>query len=389
MGLPAFIKQILERQLDMLPNVDGRAYTRTLRVSPNGSGHNGLSWRDAYQTLPDALDAASTNANELTKILLPPGTYDINLPGDPTWAANICIQGSHRNWPIIVNRHTAATSVINLTGGSSISDVTISCGTDSLNGLSMTGAGARLRRVYLECENVTGAQTALEFGDVEYVIMEDVMVHGVVGFTQGMLLTGCHLSNFKDFELYSCLIGLQITGAGADDNHFKNVLLDSCALGMDLDAGNRQHFHNIDFFNCTRNVDDEVGDHDWVEIHGQFGISILPDTILAGTPVATAAGADAWGADTELLAAAGRDNPFRIVGLHHEPSAAGWFQLRLSHDNGATFFDVLQFDATKREGVAAPSGTEHIFNADTRISGSARSDSGNDTIGVWIEIQEI
>lgn len=387
MSLPQEIKEIFQRQIDMLPDVDGRSYTRSLRVSPNGSGRDGQSWEGAYATLTAALDAASTNPNEYTKILLPGGTFDINLPGDPTWGANVCIQGSHRNWPKIVNTHAAATSVLNLTGDSCLSDVTIDCGTGDINGLKLTGDGARIRRLYVECENATGAQTALELTG-EYARGEDVMVHGVVGFTRGLLLNGCHLSNFEKFGIHECLTGIQWLNA-ADHNHFDHIDVENCALGMDIDSGSEQDFENIDFHGNTRNVDDEVGDHNWAEIHGAFDIAILPDTVLAGTVVSTDAAADTWGLDTELLAAGGRDNPFRIVGVHMAPSAAGTFQVRFSDDGGTTFYDVLQTTLAKREATAAPSGTEHIFNAGTRISASSRSDTGNDDVDIWIEIQEI
>jgi len=72
-----------------------------------------------------------------------------------------------------------------------------------------------------------------------------------------------------------------------------------------------------------------------------------------------------------------------------EPSTSEWYQLRFSADSGATFYDIIQFDGTKREGIAAPSGTEHIFNAGTRISASARDVSGGDNVKVWIEVQAI
>ena len=54
-----------------------------------------------------------------------------------------------------------------------------------------------------------------------------------------------------------------------------------------------------------------------------------------------------------------------------------------------TFYDVIMFLGNARESVAAPSGTEHIFNAGTRISCSAKSVTGGDNVDIWVEIQEI
>ncbi len=98
-----------------------------------------------------------------------------------------------------------------------------------------------------------------------------------------------------------------------------------------------------------------------------------------------------YGADTELASAASRDNPFRIVGVTFEPDAAPaeFYMVRFTDDSGSTFYDILMFQGDKREGIAAPAGTEHIFNKGTRISCSAKSASGGNNTQVWIEIQEI
>ncbi|GAG24385.1 unnamed protein product, partial [marine sediment metagenome] len=52
--------KVIERQEDMLGNVESRAYTATFHVSPDGAGTDGLSWRTAFTTVNGALDAAST-----------------------------------------------------------------------------------------------------------------------------------------------------------------------------------------------------------------------------------------------------------------------------------------------------------------------------------------
>ncbi len=370
-----------------------RAVTAVLYVSPNGNGTDGSTWAKAFTTIQAALDAASTDADALTLILIGPHTteYDIDTTGDPSWAKNVELKGSHRNWAKVVNTHGSATAVLKFTGRVSLQDLTIDCGATDNNGVIITGAsanGARLRRVYFECEDVTGAQTALELSSgIKYPLLEDVMVHGVVAHTTGLLLDNCALGHYLRVDLHDCAIGLQITNAASDFNEFHNTKVQSCTLGMDLDAGNGHLFDHVDFQGCTRNVDDEVGDHLWVDIHGALDIAILPDN-LTGIQVNTGAGGT-YGSDTELLSAVSRDNPFRIVGTHMEPSTSEWYQLRLSDDSGSTFFDILQFDATKREGVAAPSGTEHIFNKGTRISASVRDVSGGDNVKVWVEVQEI
>ena len=158
-----------------------------------------------------------------------------------------------------------------------------------------------------------------------------------------------------------------------------------------LDAGNIQHFHDIDFAGCTRDIDDEVGDHQYLRVYDNFEIAIYPDN-FTGTTVSTSALADTWGADTELISSATMDNPFRIAAVQAEGSANEKFRIRFSSNSGATHFDDVQIEgeinAVKREVQAAPPGTEFIFNKGTRISASAKSESGSNSVVIWTEIQE-
>ncbi len=377
--------KLIERQENMLGNAGlGRAYTETLHVSPDGTGADGLSWRTAYQTLNVALDVCSVDANALTLILVSPGTYDINLPGQPTWMANVVIQGSHRNFVNITNTHVTASCVLRLEGLAAVNDVRIThIAAD--NGLLLMGDGARCDRCLFIGTALTGAGVSLWI-DGEGSKVRDCDFVGNTTNTIALNILG-NLGEYENISVNKCNTGIWIHDAAAGDNIFHKLDIHDCTIGIDIDSGNGQHFQDVSLLGNTRNIDDEVGDSEWIAVHGRFDIDILPDN-FNGITVNTGA-ANTYGGDTELLSAVSRDNPFRIVGTHLEPSTSEWYRLRLSDDSGATFFDVLQFDATKREGVAAPSGTEHIFNAGTRISGSAKDVSGGDNVKVWLEVQEI
>ena len=382
---------IRTRQVDDVgPQSLGRAIKATLRVSPDGDGADGLTWATAYQTPQAAFDAASTDANDCTLVLIAPATYDIDRTGNPSWSANLEIRGSHRGWGLIQNGHGTATAVMRFTGRVSLTDITINPGATAIDGVIITSDSPRLRRVMLECEDATGAMTAITLsGGAEHAVFEDVEVHGAVANTTGLLLNNAVHNHFENLQLHDCLTGLQITNGLSDDNEFHHLDFHDCALGIDIDAGNGHTFDDILFRNCTRNVDDEVGDSHWSDVKGEFDVAVLPDNLVGVTLPTGAAGV--YGADTEILAAAGRDNPFRIVGYILDPDAAPteWYQVRLSDDSGATFFEVVQFISDRREGAAAPSGTEHIFNRGTRISGSARDVSGGDNANIWMQIQEV
>ncbi len=389
------ILKLIERQEDMLGNAtSGIAVTATLRVSPSGDGTDGLTRRTAYQTVQDALDAASTDANDVTLILIATHAtyYDINTTGDPTWSANVILLGTIDDFAEIRNDHAGATSILKLTGKSAIVNVEFDLGSGSNNGIIMTSSGATIDKVRFVGTSLTGAATALHLDGASMVHahIDTVEFHGHITHMIGILIDQFGFSDFHNLHFVECLTGIQIIGANSDENDFLDVDIGDCALGIDIDAGNTQHFTNIGFHDNTRNVDDEIGDHAWININGAFDIEVLPDN-FAGIAVTGGGAANTYGADTELLSAASRDNPFRVVGVNFDPDAspAELYMVRFTDDSGSTFYDIHIFLGDKREGVAAPSGTEHIFNAATRISCSAKSVSGGNDVAVWLQVQEI
>lgn len=369
----------------------GRAVTATLRVSPGGNDRDGLSWTTAFNTIQAALDAASTSGNDCTLILVSPNTtnYDIDTAGDPTWAANIILKGTHRNWTTIMNTHASATSIMRLTGKSAVVDVNFNLGSGSANGLIMTRGGLRIYNIQFIGTSLTGAATALllDCDSKQHAKVIDVDFLGHVTHMTALEIDQLANSNFERLRIHDCLTGIHIVGADSDHNLFDHIDIGECALAFDLDAGNEQLFSLIQLHHNTANVDDEVGDHSWVNIQGAFPIHIEPND-LVGVQV-NAGAANTYGGDTQIRAAVTSTVPFRIVGVHLEPSAAEKYQLRFSADTGATFYDILQFENTKREALAAPSGTEFVFNEGTRISASVKSVTGGNNTKVWLEIQEI
>ena len=371
--------------------VDGRAITAALRVSPKGDNSDGSSWTKALNRIEDALDSASTNENDCTLILASPHmtNYDINRAGNPTWAANVILSGSHRNWAKVKNTHASATSIMKLTGKSAVVNMNFNLGVGSGNGLIMTHGGFRVYRCMFVGEDLTGAATALHIdgNTAQHGKIVGCNFKGEPSNMTGLLLDNAACTLIQDCRLGFCTTAIQVINAASSYNKFFEIDVCSSAIGIDLDAGNNQQFDQIHFIGNTTNIDDEVGDSTWLNIFGAFPIAIEPND-LVGVQV-NAGLAPAYGGDTQLRAAVTSTVPFRIVGVNLEPSANEWYQLRFSADTGVTFYDILQFDATKREGIAAPSGTEFIFNAGTRISASVKSVTGGNNVKVWLEIQEI
>ena len=392
-GLEERIDKLIERQEDMLGNASIlAAVTDTLHVSPNGTGVDGLSWRTAYQTVPDALDAASTDTDDCTLILIGPlpTYYDINTTGDPTWAANVILKGTHRNWAEIRNAHVGATSILKLTGKSAIIDLSFNLGSGSVNGVILTANGFRVDNAIFEGKDLTGAATALwiDGNTAKFGKIRDCAFNGNATHMTGILLDDASENDVLDSHVHACLAGIQIVNSDSDQNLFRNLDICNCALGIDIDAGNAQRIRDINFFNCTTNIDDEVYDHSWVNIFGEFNITTEPDNFV-GLTVPTHANAATWGVDTEVRAAVASTIPFRIVGVILYPSKVEKFRIRFSSDSGSEFYDDVLFDALKAQSSQAPSGTGHIFNVGTRISASAQSESGGENVKLWLKIQEI
>ena len=373
--------------------ISGRVITATLYVSPGGDDSDGSSWAKAYQTIQGALDAASTDANDCTLILVAPHAtyYNINTTGDPTWSGNYEIVGTHRKWTAIKNTHESATSIFKFTGKASIKNLAIFT-QGTVNGVIFTKDGWRVRNCGFNSSTTTGATTSVYIDGSAATtrggIMEDVQFIGNVSYTKAIYINQSSVNEFRSVTIHYCLTGVQIADTDSDNNEFNNIVFGDCALAVDIDAGNDQHFYDINFHDNTLNVDDEVGDHSWRGIRGNFPISIYPDD-LTGLTVPTHANANTWGTDTEFRAAATATKPFKVLGVIAIPSVSEKFRIRLSGDSGSTFFDDIYIDATKRTSSAAAVGTDYIFNQGTRISGSCQSESGGDTLTVWLKIQEI
>jgi hypothetical protein len=380
-------------------SVNSSAITDTLFVSPNGDGSTGKSWRTAYTTIQDALDNAGTNSNDLTLILIAPQTgasnYDINRTGDPEWSCNVILKGSHRNWVKVKNDHVTATSIMKLTGLAALVDINFNLGAGSTNGIIMTHGGFRIDKCMFVAEDLTGAATIIHIDgavEIKHGKIRYCDIRGSAAHSTGILFENVSCSEISNCRIGLGNIGTKIIGATSDYNFFRDVLYCNNSLALDIDDGNIQDFENITFVGNTINVDDEVGDSLWKMIKGQFSIKLAPDN-FTGIVVNTHLNANTWGVDTEIIAAGTIDAPFRITGIQAEGSAAEKFRIRLSADSGSTFFDDVQIEgevnSVKRQIVSTPSGTDYVFNGGTRISTSAKSESGNDTVWIWVEYQEI
>jgi len=378
----------------------GRAVTETLYVSPEGAGTNGKTWGGAFTTIQAALAVASTDPGDCTLIMISPHAtnYDINTDGDPTWTGNYILKGAFRNWAKIKNEHETATSVMKFTGKVAIISLNINLGTGN-NGLILTHGGSRVLNTQFVGEDLTSVKTCLHLDHAstgKRVRVENIDVLGNITYCRGILVDNFCCSHFKHLHIHACLEGIQIVGTAPNENVFKDIDIGGCShangIALNIDDGSGQHFDNILFHGNTKNVDDEVKDHSWSNIYGQFPIELIPVDLngLLATAGDGATGIEAdWG-DAVVFASENEiDQPFRIVGVHVEPVDTEWHELRFSGNSGAIYHDRILFRGVKKWAMAAPSGTEFIFNAGTELYCQMRSESGGNNCQVWIEIQKI
>ena len=249
----------------------GKAITAILRVSPSGDNSDGSSFTKAYQTIQAALDIASRDSNALTLILIGPHStyYDINTAGDPTWSANVYLVGTHPHFARIRNDHVAATAILKLTGKSVVENLLFDLGTGN-NGLIMTRTGVTGDHLHIDGTSLTSAKTGiwLDGDSAEHADLYQIDIVGDVAQLTGLKVDQFARCHFDDLSINSCLAGIQIVGANSNENDFHDLTLGDSAIGIDIDAGNEQHFNRIVFHHNTKNIDDEVGDSIWTNIFG-------------------------------------------------------------------------------------------------------------------------
>ena len=388
-------------------SIANRVITAELCVSPNGNSFDGSTWEKAFQTIPEALDAASTDANDLTLIKIAPHAtwYEIDRTGDPTWTGNYEIIGTHRLWALIRNVHASATSTMKFTGKVSFRDMAIFHQSD-INGLEIIGGGWRIRNCGFNSESLNGEATSVYIngtaGTTRGGIMEGVQFVGHYEYTKALHIDDSKINEFHDIKIHKCLTGLHIDGAESVYNSFRNLDIGDCSatvavegvdgIAIDIDNGSEQFFNGLIFHHNTIRIADAVGDSTWNNVQGEFDVSIEPNN-FTGVTVATHATANTFGTDTEVRAAATATKPFKVVAYIVEGSVAEKFRIRFSSDSGATHFADIMFEGELDKKVSigkqASDATDHIFNKGTKISASAKSESGGDSVLVWLKLQII
>ena len=384
--------------------VINRAVTAKLHVSKNGDNSDGSTWAKAYNKIQDALDAASTDINECTLILIaiatgPTDFYDIDTSGDPTWTGNYILQGTHRTWAKIKNTDGSADSIMKFTGYISLNDLNFNLGAADCNGVIITKSAFRLNHLQFVGEDIIGAATALEIDGatggttLKHGKLIDVNILGESEFVTGLKLDKVARSNFQDLTIHNCVKGIHIDNATSDHNRFCHIGIGDCdhanGIAIDIDAGSEQYFDGVFFHHNTLNIDDAVHDHHWNNIGGEFPITTYPEDV-DGIAVEANALADIFGTDTELRGAGIATKPFKVVGYFFKPAVTQEHLIRFSADSEASWFNQVVVGSTRGRATAANAATDFVFNVGQRISASIMAESaGSDIVYIWLKLQII
>ena len=379
-------------------SITGMAVTATLYVSPDGDDSDGSSWSNAYTTIQGALAVASTDVNECTLILIAPHAtyYDINVTGDPTYAGNYILQGTERSWTSIKNLHAGATSIIKFTGKVSLRGLAFHLAAAD-NGVIFTGKGAHIYDCGFNATSSTGASTALWLDGATTIrgaYLENIDIFGDVTNTTGLLVDNAADCDFRHITIHSCLVGLQQVNASSDGNQYCELDIGDCETGIDIVGGDGAHFNDVVFHNNnTANITDAEYNHVYTNLKGDFAIGVEPID-FTGVNLPTGNSDNLYGAAVEVRAAGTSTRVFRITGLSMEADASEKFMIRLEFTGSGRYFDTFIFEAVasgiNKKSFTFPTGSDYLFNINTSISASIKSESvGIDNSLIWLIVQEI
>lgn len=374
---------------------DVKEFTDVLYVHPDGSNVDGLTWETAYATLKTALSQASSDLNDITLIILAPAVYDIDTEGIYVINKNVNLWAMSPNLVTIENNHISATGILQFNRFGGIFNIHIACGLTNTNGIIYNGnnsVNSIVNNLVISSTKTSGECKELSLVDGSYLInLEDSKVLGNNN-TIGVYLEDSYHNEFNKLVINNCSQGIDIIGETSDFNIFTDLDIKNCGTGIKIEEGNQQTFKDITFLSNLDNVNDTVGDSIYSNIRLDAPLSVLTPNNLVGIEVIGGVEADTYGSDIEICSSVSRDDPFVIIAVMYEYSVAENAGLRLSDNNGTTYFfesiiDLWAINAVERKEMDA--SLPQIFNCGTRISCSIKTLSGTDTAHIWLQIKEI
>jgi len=363
-------------------------YTDRIYVHKDGNNTTGDSWESAYTTFNVGYAAVSLDLDDKTIIFVGIGLFDVDCENQLNITKNIHIIGSGRDATVFTNTHASARFVFSVSRYFKIENCEIFIN-DTYSGIMVYGNNTDANLVHMRFMAGSGAVDIpfmlylFEGGHGEY---EDLHIGGTGSIVIGIFLNGTQHNHFFDVHISRCKSGITFTWITTDENQFSWIMIYKATKGLDIRAGNKQHFMDIHFTDCVNSVDDEVGDSFWINVYTDVMLALVRPDDLNGI-VVTTGGAGAYGADVLIYdaALAAVDVSFYVVAIIFEPSSKERYGIRLSL--GATIFYTTVCEAKSADEInRLIIETPMIFNSRDKIFCSVMSETGGDTVDVWIEI---
>ena len=375
-------------------------YTDVLFVSPDGNNTDGTTWTNAYTTLPAALAETDSDSNSMTLVEISPGTHDMDVTSDPTYAVNVHLRGAGKHLTIIKNDNGGATAVLKFTSFIKISDLTIDCGTGE-DGIILNGTGSNgseLKNIYIECDQLGGAADGIQLsGGVKFLEFHDVEIHGETTNTTGILTNQSSENEFHNIHIHDCLEGFNFTHTDDHDNQIKDALIEDCTTGIITIAGaDNNHVISAMLVRNTTNVSDAGAGTKWgdIDLHIE-NPEVYPITTSTGIEL-TSGTANSWDTTVKLIMAADvMTTPFKIIGLMIDSVSANvdMYFIRVGPGtNGQAALDSIDVADGFHGGVKSIPAipvTSGWIAPGQEIAGEIMSESGADTVDVWLIVVQM
>ena len=260
----------------------------------------------------------------------------------------------------------------------------------------ITKGAFRVNHCQFVGSDLTSAKTALHIDGASVLKngkVEDCHFTGNDTTMTALVIDNCKTGFFEYIDIHDCLTGIQIVHVDSDENSFCCIDIGDCITAVDIDAGNVQHFEDIRLHGNTTNFDDAsvTPAHIYNNIKVSLNITKEPDNFTGVTVNPDAGSGNTYGSSVEVRAAATSTMPFKIVGLNLEADANEKYEIRLTADGDGSYFDTFQFEGvasgSKTQSLSFSSNTDFIFNTGTQIKASSKSESGGNSLVIWLKIQ--
>jgi len=225
---------------------------------------DGSSWETAYTTINVAYTAISSDLDDKTIIFVGFGIFDVDIAGQFNIDKNIHIVGSGRDRTIIRNSHILADYVFNVTKYFKMEDCTIFYGR-LCGGINVWGnsSDVYLDNILFNTDFVgSGISTSLQIDYGGYGEYKNIYFNGNKANFMAVNISNSVYNHFQDIEIWDYGTGVWINN-NSNNNFFDNVCIFRTGLGFNINGSSGHYFTDIGFFNCTVNVDDDVGNSYW------------------------------------------------------------------------------------------------------------------------------